>query len=179
MSRIAKAPVVIPAGVEVKLEGQNLTVKGSKTSLSLNVNPAVKVTIENNEVKFAPVDESKNANAQSGTVRALVHNMVNGVQNGYSRALKLVGVGYRAQVKGKTVVLNLGFSNPVEYQLPEGITAEMPAQSQTDLIIKGADRDLVGQVASEIRAVRSPEPYKGKGVRYSDEIVHLKEAKKK
>ena len=177
MSRIAKAPVVIPAGVEVKLEGQVLTVKGKNSTLSLNVNPAVKVTFEDNELKFAPVDESKNANAQSGTARALAHNMVVGVSQGYVVKLILKGVGYRAQAKGNIVTLNLGYSNPVDYTVPEGIKVETP--SQTEINISGADRNLVGQVASEIRAVRAPEPYKGKGVRYADEVVHIKEAKKK
>jgi large subunit ribosomal protein L6 len=178
MSRVAKAPVVIPSGVEVSISENNfLTVKGSKTSLNLAVNSKVSVTIANNEIKFAPADNSVEANAQAGTARSLVNNMVIGVSKGYERKLTLVGVGYRAQAKGNVLNLTLGFSHPVEYVLPEGITCETP--SQTEIVLKGADKTLIGQVAANIRAYRSPEPYKGKGVRYSDEVVRMKEAKKK
>ncbi|MGN1394498.1 MAG: 50S ribosomal protein L6 [Succinivibrionaceae bacterium] len=177
MSRVAKAPVVIPAGIEVALNGNNITVKGKSAQLSTNVNPLVSLKVENNEITFAPIDDSKEANAQSGTARALVNSMVVGVSEGYVRKLTLVGVGYRAQAKGKVLNLSLGFSHPIEYELPEGITCETP--SQTEIVLKGADKCLIGQVAANIRSYRSPEPYKGKGVRYSDEVVHIKEAKKK
>ncbi|MDY5778936.1 MAG: 50S ribosomal protein L6 [Succinivibrionaceae bacterium] len=177
MSRVAKSPVVIPAGVTVTLQDNNLTVKGTKSSLALAVNSKVVVNVKDNEITFEPKDGSVEANALSGTVRALVHNMVVGVTKGYERKLTLVGVGYRAQAKGNVLNLSLGFSHPVEYKLPEGITCETP--SNTEIVLKGADKTLIGQVAANIRAYRSPEPYKGKGVRYATEIVHIKEAKKK
>ncbi len=177
MSRVAKAPVVIPAGVTVTVEQQNITVKGKSATLSLNVHPLVSVKVENNEILFSPVDESVAANAQAGTARANVNNMVVGVDKGYEKKLTLVGVGYRLQVKGNVVNLNLGFSHPIDYELPEGVTATSP--SQTELVLKSANKCLLGQVAADIRSFRAPEPYKGKGVRYADEIVHIKEAKKK
>ncbi|MDU8925105.1 50S ribosomal protein L6 [Pasteurellaceae bacterium LIM206] len=177
MSRVAKAPVSIPAGVDVKLNGQLLTVKGKNGELSRIVHNSVEVKQDNNALTFAPRDGSVDANAQAGTTRALVNAMVIGVTEGFTKKLQLVGVGYRAQVKGNVVSLSLGFSHPVEHTLPAGITAECP--SQTEIVLKGADKQLIGQVAADIRAYRRPEPYKGKGVRYADEVVRTKEAKKK
>ncbi|WP_028024644.1 50S ribosomal protein L6 [Enterovibrio calviensis] len=177
MSRVAKAPVVIPAGVEVKLNGQEITVKGSKGELSRVINNAVVVSQEDNAVTFAPREGIVKANAQAGTARALVNNMVVGVTDGFTKKLILKGVGYRASIKGNAVALTLGFSHPVEHDLPAGIKAECP--SQTEIVLTGTDKQLVGQVAADIRAYRQPEPYKGKGVRYSDEVVRTKEAKKK
>jgi len=177
MSRIAKEPVVVPQGVEVSIDGQLITVKSKKGQMQLNVHPTLKVTFEDGKVCVSQAQESDDANMQSGTARALIHNMVVGLDKGFEKKLKLVGVGYRAQAKGKALALNLGFSHPVEYALPEGITAETP--SQTDIVLKGFDKALLGQVAADIRSYRMPEPYKGKGIRYADEIVHIKEAKKK
>jgi large subunit ribosomal protein L6 len=177
MSRIANNPVVVPASVEIKEDGQLLTVKGPKGSLEHRVHDLVQVSREEGELKVSALDASKQANALAGTTRALVNNMVIGVNDGFEKKLELVGVGYRAQAKGKAVNLTLGFSHPIDYQLPEGITAETP--SQTEIVIKGSSKQQVGQVAAEIRAFRPPEPYKGKGVRYSDEHVVRKEAKKK
>ena len=177
MSRVAKAPVNIPAGVEVKLDGQLLTVKGKNGELSRKIHDSVEVKQDNNELKFSPKEGIAKANAQAGTARALVNAMVIGVTEGFTKKLQLVGVGYRAQVKGNSIALNLGFSHPVEHKLPAGITAECP--TQTEIVLKGADKQVVGQIAAEIRAYRRPEPYKGKGVRYSDEVVRTKEAKKK
>ena len=177
MSRVAKAPVAIPAGVEVTLNGQEITVKGKNGSLNRIINAAVIITKEENVLKFAPVDGVVGADAQAGTARALVNNMVIGVTAGFERKLQLVGVGYRAQAKGKTVGLSLGFSHPVEHELPEGVTAECP--TQTEIVLKSADKALLGQVAADIRSYRRPEPYKGKGVRYANEVVRTKEAKKK
>lgn len=177
MSRVAKAPVAIPAGVEVVLNGQEISVKGKNGTLKRSINAGVVVTKEENVLKFAPVDGVVGADAQAGTARALVNNMVIGVTAGFERKLQLVGVGYRAQAKGKTVGLSLGFSHPVEHELPEGVTAECP--TQTEIVLKSADKALLGQVAADIRAYRRPEPYKGKGVRYANEVVRTKEAKKK
>ncbi|QLE83869.1 MULTISPECIES: 50S ribosomal protein L6 [Shewanella] len=176
MSRVAKAPVAIPAGVEVTLNEQTITVKGSKGTLTREINAEVSVVVENNEVKCAPVETANNA-AQAGTARALINNMVVGVSEGFEKKLTLIGVGYRAKIAGKGVDLTLGFSHPLVHQLPDGVTAECP--SQTEIVLKGADKQLVGQVAAEIRGYRPPEPYKGKGVRYADEQVRRKEAKKK
>ncbi|GLS84875.1 50S ribosomal protein L6 [Paraferrimonas haliotis] len=176
MSRVAKAPVSIPAGVEVAVNGQEVTVKG-KSSLTRVFNSAVEISVADNQVTFAPREGFANGWAQAGTARALINNMVKGVSEGFEKKLQLIGVGYRAAVKGKSISLTLGFSHPVEHALPEGVTAEAP--SQTELVIKGADKEVVGQVAAEIRAYRAPEPYKGKGVRYADENVRRKEAKKK
>ncbi|NQY44111.1 MAG: 50S ribosomal protein L6 [Legionellales bacterium] len=180
MSRIADQPINIPKGVDVNIKEQCIMVKGSKGVLEHNVHPFIAVT-KNDDGSQLNVSVSKKsestAEALSGTTRALVNNMVVGVSDGFSKSLDLVGVGYRAQLKGKTIDLNLGFSHPVEYALPEGITAEMP--SNTNIIIKGIDKQKVGQVAAEIRAIRPPEPYKGKGVKYSDEKIIRKEAKKK
>jgi large subunit ribosomal protein L6 len=176
MSRVAKMPVKIPAGVQVSVEGGKLIVKGAKTSLTFAM-PA-NVTIEVGDGVAAISQETVKKNTMiAGTVRAHLNNMVNGVTKGYERKLMLVGVGYRAQAQGKKVNLSLGFSHPVEYPIPEGITVETP--TQTEIVIKGASRHMVGQVAAVIRGYRPPEPYKGKGVRYSDEKVILKEAKKK
>ena len=177
MSRVAKAPVAIPAGVEVKLNGQEITVKGAKASLTRTINDQVILTQEESKITFAPKAGAANGWAQAGTARALVNNMVVGVTQGFEKKLELVGVGYRAKISGKVVDLTLGFSHPVNYQLPDGITAECP--KQTEIVLKGADKQVLGQVAAEIRAFRKPEPYKGKGVRYSDEQVLRKEAKKK
>jgi len=177
MSRIAKEPIVVPQGVEVTLDGQKVTIKSKKGEMSLNVHSTVTVTVENNVIKVAQKVENQEANMQSGTTRALLNNMVNGLDKGFEKALKLVGVGYRAAVKGKVLNLVLGYSHPIDYELPEGITAECP--SQTDIILKSFDKALLGQVAAKVRAFRAPEPYKGKGVRYADEIIHIKEAKKK
>lgn len=177
MSRVAKAPVNIPAGVEVKLNGQLLTVKGKNGELSRTIHNAVEVNQDASTLTFTPKAGVVNADAQAGTARALVNAMVIGVTEGFTKKLQLVGVGYRAQIKGNTVALSLGFSHPVEHVLPAGITAECP--SQTEIVLKGIDKQLIGQVAADIRAYRRPEPYKGKGVRYSDEVVRTKEAKKK
>lgn len=177
MSRIAKNPVVVPAGVEIKIDGQQITAKGKNGQLSLDVHPSVAVQQAEGVLTFAARDGSKNAIALSGTTRALVNNMVTGVSAGFEKTMQLIGVGYRAQAKDKIVNLTLGFSHPIDYELPEGITAETP--NNTTIIVRGADKQRVGQVAAEIRAFRPPEPYKGKGVRYADEYVRRKEAKKK
>lgn len=177
MSRIAKSPISLPAGVEVKFSDSVVTVKGAKASLDKALNKNVSVSIEDGTVNVSPVSESKDNWAQAGTARALINNMVKGVTDGFEKKLVLVGVGYRAQAQGKKLNLTLGFSHPVEHAIPEGITVETP--SQTEIVIKGADKQVVGQVASEIRAYRPPEPYKGKGVKYADEWILRKEAKKK
>lgn len=178
MSRIANNPIDVPNGVEVKVDGANLTtVKGPNGELSFKLNAAVKVEIKDNVVTVKWDEADKIAKAQAGTARALVSNMVHGVSKGFEKKLTLLGVGYRAQVKGKVLNLTLGFSHPIDYQVPEGITIETP--SQTEIIVKGSDKHLVGEVAAKIRSYRPPEPYKGKGVRYSDEHVVRKEAKKK
>jgi len=174
MSRVAKNPVKLPQGVEIKLDGQALSVKGAKGTLELSLHPTVEVVQEDGELRFAARAGSPNM-AMAGTTRALVNNMVIGVSQGFERKLQLVGVGYKAQAKGQVLNLALGYSHPIDYQLPEGVSAETP--SQTDIIIKGIDKQLVGQVAAEIRDFRRPEPYKGKGVRYADEVVRRKEAK--
>jgi len=177
MSRVAKSPVQIPAGVEVKLDGQQVSVKGSKGALLLDVHTSVEVKQEGTELTFGTKEGSKQAHALAGTTRALVNNMVVGVTQGFEKKLELIGVGYRAQAQGKAVNLTLGFSHPVVYDLPEGVAAETP--SQTEIMIRGIDKQRVGQVAAEIRSIRPPEPYKGKGVRYGGEQVRVKEAKKK
>jgi len=177
MSRVASSPVELPSGTQVKLDGQEIEVKGAKGALSLSVHSSVEVKQEENKLTFAARDGARKTRALAGTTRALVNNMVVGVNKGYEKKLQLIGVGYRAQVQGKKINLTLGFSHPVEYALPEGISAEMP--SQTEIVLKGIDKQQVGQAAAEIRAFRPPEPYKGKGVRYSDENVRRKEAKKK
>ena len=177
MSRIAKAPVTLPAGVEVKITDAQITVKGKQGSLDLDLHSSVEVKQEENVLKFAPKNGEKSSNALAGTFRSLVNNMVTGVSQGFEKKLLLQGVGYRAKASGQTLNLSLGFSHPVDYELPEGVKAETP--SQTEIVIKGVDKQLVGQVAAEIRGYRPPEPYKGKGVRYADEYVRRKEAKKK
>ena len=177
MSRVAKAPVAIPAGVEVTVNGQTVSVKGAKGTLTREINSAVTVTVEGTEVKVAPVEGVANAWAQAGTARALINNMVIGTSQGFEKKLTLIGVGYRAKVAGKGVDLTLGFSHPLVHELPEGVKAECP--SQTEIVLSGVDKQLIGQVAAEIRGYRPPEPYKGKGVRYADENVRRKEAKKK
>ncbi|KKN41502.1 hypothetical protein LCGC14_0722610 [marine sediment metagenome] len=177
MSRIANAPVQIPAGVEISLSDREVTVKGSKGTLTRAIHPDVNVTQEDSSLKFAANVKSQSAVALAGTTRALLNNMVVGVTDGFVKKLTLVGVGYRAKAQGDKLDLTLGFSHPVQYAVPKGITVETP--SQTEIVVSGADKQVVGQVAAEIRAYRSPEPYKGKGVRYSDEHVARKEAKKK
>ena len=177
MSRVANNPVSLPSGVEVKLDGQALAVKGGKGSLELAVHSLVEVQLGDGVLTFAARNSSKESRAMSGTIRSLVSNMVTGVNEGFEKKLQLNGVGYRAKATGNTLNLTLGFSHPVDYDLPEGIVAETP--SQTEIVIKGIDNQAVGQVAAEIRAFRPPEPYKGKGVRYADEHVRRKEAKKK
>lgn len=177
MSRIAKAPVTIPSGVDIKVSGNNLTVKGSKGSLSFDFDSSVSIEITDNVASMVWNKDDKKATAQAGTARAIMNNMVTGVSTGFERKLSLVGVGYRAQANGSVLSLSLGFSHPVDFQVPAGISVETP--SQTDIILKGSDKQLLGQVAAKIRAYRPPEPYKGKGVRYADEHVARKEAKKK
>jgi large subunit ribosomal protein L6 len=177
MSRVAKNPIELPKGVEVNLAGGNVTVKGPLGSLTLNRNPAVDVVVEGEQILVKAVAGAENANALSGTTRALLANLVNGVSKGFEKKLTLVGVGYRAAAQGDTLNLSLGFSHPVAHKMPAGVKVETP--SQTEVLIKGIDKQQVGQVAAEIRAYRKPEPYKGKGVRYADEVVILKETKKK
>jgi large subunit ribosomal protein L6 len=177
MSRIAKAPIAVPGAVKVQIAGQDITVNGPKGSLAWTVHPKVKVAQEDGHLKVAPTSESKEAWALAGTTRALLNNMIVGAGSGFTRKLTLVGVGYRAQAQGKVLNLSLGFSHPVNYSVPEGI--EIATPSPTEILVSGADKQRVGQVASEIRGFRPPEPYKGKGVRYADEQVLRKEAKKK
>lgn len=177
MSRVAKNPVPIPKGVEVKVDNGSITVKGSKGMLSSELHPLVRVSTENDQVTVGFDRNNINQTALAGTTRANIANMVHGVSNGYERKLSMVGVGYRAQAKGQILSLSLGYSHPIDYVAPDGITVETP--SQTEIIVKGCDKQQVGQVAANIRAYRSPEPYKGKGVRYSDENIIRKEAKKK
>ena len=177
MSRIAKAPIELPSGVDVDIAGQDLTVKGKNGTLSISLNDAVAVSQAENVLTFEPREGASDGWAQAGTARAIVNNMVTGVGSGFEKKLTLIGVGYRAQVQGSAINLTLGFSHPVVYNLPQGVTAETP--SQTEIVLKSVDKQLLGQVAAEIRAYRPPEPYKGKGVRYSDEYVRRKEAKKK
>lgn len=177
MSRVAKNPVELPKGVEFAISGQAVTVKGSKGSLQRDVHASVRIEQNDNVLTFAPKDGSKIAMALAGTTRALINNMVVGVTDGFEKKLQLVGVGYRAQAQGQKLNLTLGFSHPIDYAVPEGVTVETP--SQTDVVVKGMDKQKVGQVAAEIRAYRPPEPYKGKGVKYVDEIIVRKEAKKK
>ena len=176
MSRVAKAPVNVASGVEVKINGQEVTVKGTKGTLTKVFNDAVEVVQDENQLKALP-REGFDAWAQAGTVRALLNSMVQGVSEGFEKKLQLLGVGYRASAQGSKLNLTLGFSHPVVYEMPEGITVETP--TQTEILVKGADKQVVGQVAANIRGYRPPEPYKGKGVRYADENVRRKEAKKK
>ena len=177
MSRIANAPIELPKGVEASIANGVVSVKGKNGSLQTTLNDSVEVVSEDNVLRFAAKGSNKNAVALAGTFRSLVNNMVVGVTDGFERKLELVGVGYRAKASGKSINLTLGFSHPIDYSLPEGITADTP--TQTEIVLKGADKQLLGQVAAELRAFRPPEPYKGKGVRYSNERVYRKEAKKK
>ena len=177
MSRVANNPIDVPSGVEVKISGQSVSVKGAKGEIGLDVHDQVEVVQEDATLKVAARGGDRRARALAGTTRALVSNMVTGVSQGFERRLQLQGVGYRAQAQGKKLNLQLGFSHPVEYELPEGIEVATP--SQTEIVVSGINKQLVGQVSAEIRAFRPPEPYKGKGVRYADERVRRKEAKKK
>jgi large subunit ribosomal protein L6 len=177
MSRIAKYPVIVPEKVEVNVTASEITVKGPLGTLKQSIAPRVTVKKEGDRIVFAAADETKESNALSGTMRNLLANMVTGVKTGFERRLNLVGVGYRAQAQGNKVNLSLGFSHPIVHALPDGVKAETP--TQTEIVIKGVDKQKVGQVAAEIRAYKPPEPYKGKGVRYAGEVVVLKETKKK
>jgi large subunit ribosomal protein L6 len=177
MSRVGKAPVALPKGVEVTIGAESVSVKGPLGTLTQHLNGDVRVKQDGDKLVFEAANDSSQANAMSGTLRALVNNMVNGVTKGFEKKLNLVGVGYRAQAQGDKLNLTLGFSHPVVHQMPKGVKVETP--TQTEILIKGNDKQLVGQVAAEVRAYRPPEPYKGKGVRYADEVVVIKETKKK
>ncbi len=177
MSRIANNPVDVPGGVDVTLDGQTVSVKGGKGTLNLTVHELVEIRLEDNALLLAATKSDRNSNALVGTFRSLVNNMVVGVCDGFQKSLELQGVGYRAQIRGKKLILTLGFSHLIEYSIPDGIEVETPTQTQ--ILVKGIDKQLVGQVSAEIRSFRPPEPYKGKGVRYIDEHVRRKEAKKK
>jgi len=177
MSRIGKMPVTVPQGVDVAIKQDQISVKGTGGNLSLALNELVKVTNEGGKLSFAPANESREANAMSGTMRQLVNNMVVGVTKGFEKKLSLVGVGYKAQAQGAKLNLTVGYSHPVNMDMPAGITVATPLP--TEIVVKGADRQRVGQIAAEIRAVRPPEPYKGKGIRYVDEKITIKETKKK
>ena len=177
MSRVAKANVTIPAGVDVSLTADTIKVKGKGGELSLNLNKLVSISNNDGKLSFAPVNDSRDADALAGTFRQLVNNMVKGVTEGFGKKLSLIGVGYKAAAQGSKLNLAVGFSHPVNFEMPAGITVATP--TPTEIVIKGADRQVVGQLAAEIRAVRPPEPYKGKGIRYVDEKVVIKETKKK
>lgn len=177
MSRIAKYPVDLPSGVTIGLASDCITVKGGKGELSMALHPSVEIVQEDKQLSFKAKEGQKGSRMMAGTTRALVANMVKGVSAGFERKLELVGVGYRAKAAGNVLSLSVGYSHPIDYQLPDGVSVETP--TQTEILLKAADKQLLGQVAAEIRAYRSPEPYKGKGIRYSDEVVHRKEAKKK
>lgn len=177
MSRVGKMPIAVPKGVEVQIKEDQITVKGANGTLVRATHALVTVTMDGDQLKIAPANDSTEANAMSGTMRALLNNMVNGVSKGFEKKLQLVGVGFRAQAQGTKLNLQIGFSHPVAKDMPAGIKVETP--TQTEILIKGADRQVVGQVAAEVRAIRPPEPYKGKGIRYADERVVLKETKKK
>ena len=177
MSRIGKMPVAVPAGVDVSLKEDQISVKGAGGVLSFAQNALVKVTLDAGKLSFAPANDSREADAMSGTMRQLVNNMVQGVTKGFEKKLNLVGVGYKAQAQGTKLNLTVGYSHPVNKDMPAGISVATP--TPTEIVIKGADRQRVGQVAAEIRAIRPPEPYKGKGIRYSDEKITIKETKKK
>ena len=177
MSRVGKSPVTVPAGVDVSMNDNQISVKGAGGTLSLTPNALVKVTLDGGKLTFAPVNESREANAMSGTMRQLVNNMVVGVSKGFEKKLTLIGVGFKAAASGAKLNLAVGYSHPVNFEMPAGITVATP--TPTEIILKGADRQRVGQLAAEIRAVRPPEPYKGKGIRYVDEKVVIKETKKK
>ncbi len=177
MSRIAKKPIDIPSGVELNINGRELSAKGPKGNLSITLHDSVEVSQQDNVLSFTPRDGSKSAMAMTGTTRSVVSNIVTGVSTGFEKKLQLVGVGYRAQAQGNKLSLSLGFSHPIDYAVPEGIEVETPAA--TEIVVKGCDKQRVGQVCAEIRAFRPPEPYKGKGVKYADEQIIRKEAKKK
>ncbi|MEI7536181.1 MAG: 50S ribosomal protein L6 [Comamonadaceae bacterium] len=177
MSRIGKMPVAVPAGVDVSLKEDQISVKGAGGVLSFAQNALVKVTLDAGKLSFAPANDSREADAMSGTMRQLVNNMVQGVTKGFEKKLSLVGVGYKAQAQGTKLNLTVGYSHPVNKDMPAGISVATP--TPTEIVIKGADRQRVGQVAAEIRAIRPPEPYKGKGIRYADEKITIKETKKK
>lgn len=177
MSRVGKLPIALPQGVDVSITAELISVKGALGTLVRKLNELVKVTLDKGLLLFEPANETTEANAMSGTMRALVANMVRGVSKGFERKLTLVGVGFRAQAQGAKLNLQIGFSHPVVKDMPAGIKVETP--TQTEILIKGADRQVVGQIAAEVRAIRPPEPYKGKGIRYSDERVVIKETKKK
>jgi large subunit ribosomal protein L6 len=177
MSRIGKMPVNVPAGVDVSIKADQISVKGTGGTLAIQTNALVLVNNDAGKINFSPADESRQANAMSGTLRQLVNNMIVGVTKGFEKKLNLVGVGYKAQAAGNKLNLTVGYSHPVNFDMPAGIKVETPLP--TEIIIKGADRQRVGQIAAEIRAVRPPEPYKGKGIRYSDEKITIKETKKK
>ena len=177
MSRVGKMPIPVPKGVDVAITAEQISVKGSLGTLARPLHSLVAIKNDNGTLTFAPADESAAANAMSGTMRALVNNMVNGVSKGFEKKLTLVGVGFRAQAQGQKLNLQIGFSHPVVKDMPAGIKVECP--TQTEIVIKGTDRQVVGQIAAEVRAIRPPEPYKGKGIRYADERVSLKETKKK
>jgi large subunit ribosomal protein L6 len=177
MSRVGKMPIAVPQGVDVAITAEQISVKGAQGTLTRRVNPLVSVKNDAGTLTFVAADASAAADAMSGTMRALVANMVNGVSKGFERKLNLVGVGFRAQAQGQKLNLQIGFSHPVVKDMPAGIKVECP--TQTEIVIKGADRQVVGQIAAEVRAIRPPEPYKGKGIRYSDERVVIKETKKK
>lgn len=177
MSRVAKNPVTLPRGVEVELQAQCFKVKGAKGSLDHDIHKLVEVKLDGNTLTFTPRNQSAQADALAGTTRAIINNLVQGVTQGFEKKLILVGVGYRAQVQGSMLNLNLGFSHPLNFNIPAGITIESPIQ--TEIVIKGIDKQKVGQVAAKIRSYRPPEPYKGKGIKYSNEVIIMKEAKKK
>ncbi|MDB5753091.1 MAG: ribosomal protein [Ramlibacter sp.] len=177
MSRVGKMPVAVPSGVDVAIKDDQISVKGTGGTLLLAQNALVKVVNDGGKLTFVPADESREANAMSGTMRQLVNNMVNGVTKGFEKKLSLVGVGYKAAASGNKLNLTVGYSHPVNIEMPAGITVATP--TPTEVVIKGADRQRVGQLAAEIRAVRPPEPYKGKGIRYADEKIVIKETKKK
>ena len=177
MSRVGKMPIALPAGAEAKIDAAQITVKGPLGTLTQSLNGLVTVVNNAGTLNFAPANDSREANAMSGTLRALVNNMVNGVTKGFEKKLQLVGVGFKAQAQGDKLNLTLGFSHPIVHQMPDGIKCETP--TQTEILIKGINRQVVGQVAAEVRAYREPEPYKGKGVRYEGEVIVLKETKKK
>ncbi|MDR2874617.1 MAG: 50S ribosomal protein L6 [Methylobacillus sp.] len=177
MSRVAKNPVAIPAKVEVTVSGDSIAVSGPLGKISQFISPDVTLTREGDNIQVAAANDSQQSRAMSGTMRALVANMVHGVSQGFTKKLSLIGVGYKAQAQGAALNLDLGFSHPINHKMPAGITVETP--SQTEIVIKGVDKQVVGQVAAQIRAYRKPEPYKGKGVRYADEVVVIKETKKK
>ena len=177
MSRIGKAPITLASGVDFRIDGRVVTVKGKNGELSMNLHSGVEVAQEDGQITVRPRTDNKDGWMHAGTARALLNNMVVGCSEGFEKKLTLIGVGYRAQAKGKILNMNLGFSHPVDYEVPEGVTVSTP--SQTEIVVSGADKQRVGQVAAELRSYRPPEPYKGKGVRYTDEYVLRKEAKKK